>query len=86
MRELIDYIVKNLVTNPEAVQLQDTEEDGAQIFILKVDPKDMGIVIGKAGQTIKAIRKLVAVRAMHEGIRAYLRLDESSESTSTTQE
>lgn len=76
MHDLIDYIVKSLVTNPEAVQIQQTEEDGAQIFILSVAPEDMGIVIGKSGQTIKSIRKLMAVRAMADGSRVYLRLND----------
>ncbi len=88
MHDLIDYVVKNLVTQPEAVQIQETEEDGAQVFVVTVAPEDMGIVIGKGGQAIKAIRKLVAVRAMQDGSRTYLRLNEVNspeQSTSITE-
>lgn len=78
MLELIDYIAKSLVTNPDAVQIQETQEDGAQIFVLSVAPDDMGIIIGKSGQTIKAIRKLIAVRAMQDQSHVYLRLNDSN--------
>lgn len=47
------------------------------VLHLSVAPEDMGIVIGKSGQTIKSIRKVLAVRAMNEGARVYLHLVDS---------
>ena len=66
MQDLLDYIVKNLVSNPEAVEIHASEDDQGVNFNLKVAPDDMGVVIGRSGQTIRAIRKLLVVRAMAE--------------------
>ncbi|OGE30604.1 hypothetical protein A2631_03545 [Candidatus Daviesbacteria bacterium RIFCSPHIGHO2_01_FULL_44_29] len=77
MQELVEYIVKSLVTNPEAVVVSEQSEDGNVQLSLRVDPQDMGLVIGKGGQMIKAIRKLLTVRAMADNVRVSLYLEES---------
>lgn len=76
MRDLLEYVVNNLVSKPEAVVIDEQREDGTINLILSVDPQDMGLVIGKGGQTIKALRKLLAVRAMAENVRVNLQLNE----------
>lgn len=79
MKDLLEYIVKNLVTNPDAVSISEQTNEGEVNFILDVDPLDMGIVIGKGGQTIKSIRRLLSVRAMAENVRVNLQLTETAE-------
>jgi predicted RNA-binding protein YlqC (UPF0109 family) len=74
MKDLVEYIVKQLVTKPDAVAIEEGQDEGGMVLHLSVDPEDMGIVIGKSGQTIKSIRKILAVRAMNEGARVYLHL------------
>jgi uncharacterized protein len=76
MQELVEYIVKNMVSIPDAVSVEEQSDNGEVQVLLKVDPKDMGMVIGKGGQTIKAIRKLLTVRAMAENVRVYLQIVE----------
>lgn len=76
MKDLVDYIVKKIVTNPDAVLVEEKEDAGEINLLLKVDPSDMGLVIGKGGQMIKAIRRLLTVRAMNESVRVNLQLDE----------
>lgn len=76
MKDLLDFIVKNLVTKPEAVLVDEQKEEGNVNLMLTVDPSDMGIIIGKGGQTIRAIRKLLTVRAIAENIRVNLQLAE----------
>lgn len=66
MKDLLEYIVKNLVANPDAVKIAEENGEGEVNFLLTVDPSDMGIIIGKSGQTIRAIRKLLVSRAMAE--------------------
>ena len=59
MKELVEVMAKALVDKPEAVQVTD-EIDGKHITVkLKVDPSDMGKVIGKQGRIAKAIRAVV---------------------------
>lgn len=66
MKDLLEYIVKSLVSVPDHVSIDETSDESSVTLNLKVDPKDMGLIIGKSGQTIRAIRKLLIVRAMAE--------------------
>ncbi len=76
MKDLLNFIVTSLVTKPEAVLVDEQKEEGNVNLMLTVDPSDMGIIIGKGGQTIRAIRKLLTVRAIAENIRVNLQLAE----------
>lgn len=76
MKDLLDFIVTQLVTKPEAVLIDEQKEESGLTLNLTVDPSDMGLIIGKSGQTIRAIRKLLTVRAIAENIRVNLQLTE----------
>lgn len=76
MKDLLEYIVKNLVTNPDAVSVLEQSASGNVNLNLTVDPADMGLIIGKGGSTIHAIRKLLTVRAIAENVRINLQLVE----------
>ena len=76
MKDLLNYIVTNIVSKPEAVSIEEQKENGNVDLTLTVDPSDMGMVIGKGGQTIRAIRKLLTIRAIAEHVRVNLQLNE----------
>jgi uncharacterized protein len=78
MRELLEYIVKSLVKNTDAIKIDEQIIDHEINLTLSVDPSDMGMIIGKSGQTIKAIRKLLIARAMAENVKVNLMLDEQA--------
>ena len=59
MKELVEVIAKALVEKPEEVVTTETETDHAIVVELKVDPSDMGKVIGRQGRIAKAIRAVV---------------------------
>ena len=59
MKELVEVIAKALVEKPEEVVTTETETDDAIVVELKVDPSDMGKVIGRQGRIAKAIRAAV---------------------------
>ncbi len=59
MRELVLFVAKSLVENPDAVAVNETEGPEAIILELNVAPEDMGKVIGKQGRIAKAIRAVV---------------------------
>lgn len=59
MKDLILYLAKSLVDNPDQVQVTETENESAIVYELTVDPDDMGRVIGKHGKIAKAIRSIV---------------------------
>lgn len=61
IREVVEFIVKNLVRNPSAVRIA-VEHDGSRHVIeIQVDERDRGIVIGKGGATIKALQTIIEV-------------------------
>jgi predicted RNA-binding protein YlqC (UPF0109 family) len=57
--DLVSYIVVNLVDHPEDVTVQQAERQGREIYQVRVHPDDLGKVIGKGGQTARAIRTLL---------------------------
>ena len=57
--ELVSFITVNLVDHPEAVTIQKAEKQGREIYQVRVHPEDLGKVIGKGGQTARAIRTLL---------------------------
>jgi uncharacterized protein len=59
MKELILFLARSLVDNPDAVKVNETEGPEAIILELSVAPEDMGKVIGKQGRIAKAIRSVV---------------------------
>jgi hypothetical protein len=67
MKELVDYIARQLVDKPEEVVVKATEDDKAVLIELRVAPEDMGKVIGKQGKIAKSIRTLTKAAAAKEG-------------------
>lgn len=59
MKDLILYLAKSLVDNPDKVEVTETETENAIVYELTVDPDDTGRVIGKHGKIAKAIRAIV---------------------------
>ena len=59
MEQLVNYIAKTLVTMPDQVEVKRTETEQAVTIELRVDPEDMGKVIGKQGRIAKSIRAVV---------------------------
>lgn len=59
-KELLEYLVKNLVTNPDKVVVsEEPKEDSKLVLHLSVDSSDMGRIIGKEGRIIRAIREII---------------------------
>jgi predicted RNA-binding protein YlqC (UPF0109 family) len=74
MRDLAEYIIKQLVTKPEEVSVEEEQSQEGVTLLVKVAQEDMGLIIGKAGATIKAIRKILTIRAVADKVRVNIRL------------
>jgi len=74
MRELVEHIARNLVENPEAVEVNEEQTEQGIILSLKVAPEDMGKVIGKQGRIARAIRAVVKAAAIKKGVKATLEI------------
>ena len=75
-KEFVEYVVKALVTNPDAVEVKRSVDDMGVLLELTVDPTDMGRVIGKAGATAKSIRTLLRVLGAKNDSRVNLKIVE----------
>jgi len=58
-QQFIEYVVKSLVGNPDAVQVERTIDEKGVLLLLTVDPEDLGRVIGKRGATAQSLRTLL---------------------------
>ena len=67
MKDLLLYIARNLVENPDAVSVTEVEKDGELTLQLRVAPEDMGKVIGRQGRIAKEIRTLMRSVAQRQG-------------------
>jgi predicted RNA-binding protein YlqC (UPF0109 family) len=76
MKDLIEYIVKALVDNPDKVTVKEIAGEKSIIFELRVGEGDLGKVIGKEGRTAKAIRTIITAAAMKQGKRTVLEIIE----------
>jgi hypothetical protein len=77
MKELIEFIAKSLVENPDAVVISEEEgEEGSILIKLAAAQEDMGRIIGKQGRTAKAMRTLLNAKATRENKRVTLQIME----------
>jgi predicted RNA-binding protein YlqC (UPF0109 family) len=77
MKEFVEYIAKNLVDHPESVAVNESvNEEKKYVLSLRVQPDDIGKVIGKQGKTAQAMRTLLTAIAAKEGKRAILEIED----------
>jgi len=74
MKELVEYIVKAIVTDPEKVSINTEDTEEGLLLKLEVAPEDKGRVIGKQGRVAEAIRTLLRVKAAKEETRVRLQI------------
>ena len=74
MKELLEYLAKALVDNPEAVRVEAMETDTTVVLELTVAKEDVGKVIGKQGRIARALRTIVKASAVRDGKRAIVEI------------
>lgn len=77
----VEYVVKALVDHPEAVETERTIDEMGVLITLKVHPEDMGQIIGRSGNTARAIRTLLRVVGAKNNARVNLKIHEPEGST-----
>ena len=76
MQEFVAYVVKGLVQHPDAVSVTPVERAGATVYELRLEPSDVGKIIGRQGVTINAIRSLLLAGSAKKGIRCSVEIVE----------
>lgn len=74
--EFLDFVVKGLVDHPESVKIGRTVDEMGVLLTLDVHPEDMGKIIGRSGNTAKAMRILLRVVGMKNNARVNLKINE----------
>ncbi len=74
--QFLEYVVKALVENPNDVKIKRTVDEMGVLMNLDVNPADMGKIIGREGNTAKAIRTLLRVVGMKNNARVNLKINE----------
>jgi hypothetical protein len=72
MQAFLEYIVKRLVRHPDDVSITPVERNGVTTYELRLNPEDVGRIIGREGMTINAIRSLLLAGSAKQGLRCTL--------------
>ena len=75
-QEFVEIIVKEIVNNPDDVKTERTIDERGVLITLDVNPSDMGYVIGRQGQTARAIRTLLKIVGAKNNARVNLKINE----------
>lgn len=78
MKDTLHFIISSIVDNPDAVSIEEHEENGILNFSVTVAKEDMGKVIGKEGKVIRSIRNIMKIKAMKHDARINVSLAESA--------
>ena len=73
MQAFLEQVVKGLVDHPDAVNITEVEQERTTVYELRLDPSDVGRVIGRSGRTVNAIRTLLQAGSAKAG--KFTRLD-----------
>jgi predicted RNA-binding protein YlqC (UPF0109 family) len=76
VKDLIEFVVRSLVDDPNAVDVKEVVGERTTVYELRVGDGDLGKVIGKNGRTVRALRALLAAAATKAGKRAVLEVVE----------
>jgi predicted RNA-binding protein YlqC (UPF0109 family) len=68
VKDVLEYVARAIVDDPDAVEVTEEEDDRGVILTLRVAPDDMGKVIGKRGRTVRAIRSVLRAAGSREGV------------------
>ncbi|NQU78091.1 KH domain-containing protein [Candidatus Falkowbacteria bacterium] len=80
-QEFVEFVIKGLVDHPDDVSAQRTVDEMGVLITLKVNPEDMGQVIGRSGQNARSLRTLLRVVGAKNNARVNLKIEEPEGST-----
>ena len=76
MQAFLEYVVKGLVEHPDQVTITPLDRNGLTVYELRLNPADVGRIIGRQGATINAIRSLLLAGSAKKGLRCTLEIIE----------
>jgi len=80
-QEFLEFVVKSIVDHPDEVKVDRKVDEMGVLLSLKVNPQDMGMVVGRQGATAKAIRSLLRIVGIKNSARVNLKIEEPEGAT-----
>ncbi|OGH02541.1 MAG: hypothetical protein A2798_02790 [Candidatus Levybacteria bacterium RIFCSPHIGHO2_01_FULL_37_17] len=77
MKDKLVTLVKSIVEQEDKVEVEESSEGGVVNLTIKVDPEEIGKVIGKGGKVIKSLRNVMKIAAMKQNIKVFVNLAEN---------
>ena len=75
MKELVEFIVKNLVADPEAVVITEEDKERETVYTVKIAEDDFGRIIGRSGKVATAIRTVIRTSAKKQNKRVFVKFE-----------
>ncbi len=75
MQDLVHYMISNIVDGP--IEVTTEEENGFTVFRVKAPKDQVGMIIGKGGKTINALKNVLKIRAIKENVHVDIQVDEA---------
>lgn len=79
MKVFIKYIVQQIVSQPDQIEVDEVNENGVFIYTISAAKEDMGTLIGKEGRNIKSIRNMAKAKAIKDDIRISVNIKEDDQ-------
>jgi len=75
-KDFLEFVIKQLVDHPDEVKVERTVDEMGVLLTLKINPEDMGYVIGREGQNARAVRTLLRIVGARNNARVNLKIEE----------
>jgi predicted RNA-binding protein YlqC (UPF0109 family) len=73
--EFLQFVLENVVSDPEAIKIDRTEDELGTLLTVTVSKEDMGLVIGKGGNTVSALRSILRLVGLKQGQKVNLKVE-----------
>jgi uncharacterized protein len=83
-KNYLQFLIESLVDHPEAIEIQEKDDELGKLLSLRVAPEDMGTIIGRGGKTIDSLRTVIRVYGSKSGSRVNLRIIEDGKQSNPT--
>ena len=74
MRDLVEFLVKSLVSNPDGVEITEQEKEKEIVYSIKVDDEDFGKIIGRSGKVAAALRTVIRTASKKQNKRVFVKI------------
>jgi predicted RNA-binding protein YlqC (UPF0109 family) len=79
MKEFIEYLLKQIVSKPESITVDEAQAEGLYVYTIHAAQEDLGTIIGKEGRNINSLRNMAKVKAIRDNVRIKIMVEDNKE-------